>query len=310
MERSGTRISVGITCYGNEDSIGPLLLDIENQVFTSDRRIAEIIVVASGCTDNTLAAVRPFVARDPRIRLIVESRRSGKPSAINKILQSLEGSVLVLLSGDVRLPDGHFVEGLVSHCTDTISVVGCRPVPVNDRNTPAGYIGHLMWSMLDKTLMAEMTNGLCKQAGEAFAITRDAAEEIPLDVINDDAYLVLKAQLAGHGFAYAREIIVRNRTPDRIRDILLQRARIIRGHLQLKEIIGISPTDFRLRRPLIVVKVGTEEIKEQIANRKLRISGVLQAILLELAAHLLSRIWNPTNLWPKAESVKRDREDS
>ena len=70
-------------------------------------------------------------------------------------------------------------------------------MPVNGTKTAAGYIGSLMWNLHDRTLMAQVKNGLYKQAGEAFAIRRDAAEEIPSNIINDDAYLVLKAQIAG-----------------------------------------------------------------------------------------------------------------
>lgn len=306
-----TKVTVGVTCYNNGDNIGHLIADLQRQVFKTGGVATEVIVVASGCTDNTVSEVRERSVHDKTIRLIIEQHRNGKPSAINKILQAMTGDILVLVSGDIRLPDEHFIENILSHISRGADVVGCRPLPVNCTDTTEGYIGRLIWNLHDRTLIAQVANGLTKQAGEAFAIRRQAAEEIPPNVINDDAYLVLKAQLAGGEFAYAREITVRNRTPDRIRDILLQRARIIRGHKQLRDAIGTSPSALDIlifRRPLIFADIVIQEVKEQIMERRLRIVCFIQLIILELAAHLLSRIWNSSHLWPTAESAKWDRE--
>jgi poly-beta-1,6-N-acetyl-D-glucosamine synthase len=309
------RVTIGVTCFNNGDNIDALLTDIQNQtpLTNSGIIIAEVIVVASGCTDNTVPEIRERASHDPRIHLIVENQRFGKPSAINKILRMMTGDVMVLLSGDVRLSNAHFVNNLVSHCANGAGVAGCRPVPANGTNTNAGYIGSLMWNLHDRTLIAQVKNGLYKQAGEAFAIRRDAAGEVPSNIINDDAYLVLKAQIAGHRFDYARDVVVRNRTPDKLHDFLIQRARIIRGHQQLQEMIGTSPSVLDIlvfKRPLIVADVIMNEVREQIAKRTLRASCFFQLILLECAAHLLARVWNSSHLWPAAESARWDREGS
>jgi hypothetical protein len=225
----------------------------------------------------------------------------------------MSGEVLILLSGDVRLPSAHFVEALTSRFTDGVGVVGCRPVPINDIRTKGGYIGHLMWSLHDRTLEAQIRNGLRMQAGEAFAISRQAAEDVPLDVINDDAYLVLRAQLKGHKFAYAREATVLNKTPENLRDVLLQRARIIRGHLQLKQMIGVSPSvldTLIFRSPLIVARVVIQETKNQLRAGRLRIHWFSELLVLELTAHLFSRIWSPATPWPTAKSAKWSEHES
>jgi poly-beta-1,6-N-acetyl-D-glucosamine synthase len=305
------KVTVGVTCYNNGDNIGHLIADLQRQVFKTGEETTEIIVVASGCTDNTVSEVHERSTHDKKIRLIVEQHRNGKPTAINKILQVMTGDILVLVSGDIRLSDEHFIENILSHFSSGADVVGCRPLPANGTDTAEGYIGRLIWNLHDRTLMAQVENGLKKQAGEAFAIRREVAEEIPPDVINDDAYLVLKAQLAGGRFAYAREITVRNRTPDKVQDILMQRARIIRGHKQLRHSIGTSPSALDVlifKQPLIVADVLIQEIKEQITERRLKILCFLELIALEVAAHLLSGMWNFSHLWPTAESAKWDKE--
>jgi glycosyltransferase involved in cell wall biosynthesis len=160
-------------------------------------------VVASGCDDNTVTTVRKVTKRDPRVHLIVEDRRNGKPSAINKILEIMTGETLVLIAGDVRLPGALFVDRVVSCCKNGVGVVASRPTPINRVDTKAGYMGRLMWNLHDRTLIVQVENGLRMQAGEAFAILRNAAENVPLDVINDDAYLVLRTQITGQKCAYA-----------------------------------------------------------------------------------------------------------
>ena len=80
--RPTLRCSVGITAYNEEDNIGPLLDAMLDQ-HLHDVAITEIIVVASGCTDNTVPIVRSYQARDPRLQLIEQPERRGKTSAIN-----------------------------------------------------------------------------------------------------------------------------------------------------------------------------------------------------------------------------------
>jgi len=56
------RCSVGVTAYNEEANIGRLLDALLNQ-HLHDVEISEIIVVASGCTDNTIPIVESIAAR-------------------------------------------------------------------------------------------------------------------------------------------------------------------------------------------------------------------------------------------------------
>src|SRR5258708_38549843 len=77
--------SVGIMAYNEEGNIGPLLEALTSQRLKSVS-ITEIVVVASGCTDNTEAIVREWTMLDSRICLLVQEKRSGKAVAINEYL--------------------------------------------------------------------------------------------------------------------------------------------------------------------------------------------------------------------------------
>ena len=79
------RCSVGVTAYNEEANIGRLL-DALLEQHLHDVAISEIIVVASGCSDNTMPIVESYVAREPRIKLLVQPRREGKTAAVNIFL--------------------------------------------------------------------------------------------------------------------------------------------------------------------------------------------------------------------------------
>ena len=74
--------SMGIMAYNEEANIGRLLEAVTTQKF-KEVALTEIVVVASGCTDNTEAVVLEWAKRDARIRLISQEKRMGKASAIN-----------------------------------------------------------------------------------------------------------------------------------------------------------------------------------------------------------------------------------
>src|SRR5713226_2298586 len=110
------RCSIGITAHNEEANIGKLLDALLHQKLDSID-IAEIIVVASGCTDRTVSIIEEFAARDARIRLLEQKDREGKTSAINLFLQHAKEEICVLESGDT-LPNEESIENLVKLFAD------------------------------------------------------------------------------------------------------------------------------------------------------------------------------------------------
>jgi hypothetical protein len=68
--------------YNEEANIGPAVASILSQALRTGT-IEELIVVASGCEDRTAEIVTEASRTDPRVRLIEQSCREGKASAIN-----------------------------------------------------------------------------------------------------------------------------------------------------------------------------------------------------------------------------------
>src|SRR5436309_2816600 len=108
--------SVGVMAYNEEANIKRTL----DAILEQDSEMTcpvEVIVVASGCTDNTVPIVQEMMLSDPRISLIVQERREGKASAINLFLQQARSSVLVMVGADI-IPEKNALEKLCAHFSD------------------------------------------------------------------------------------------------------------------------------------------------------------------------------------------------
>jgi biofilm PGA synthesis N-glycosyltransferase PgaC len=140
------RCSVGVTAYNEEANIGALLAALIDQ-HLHEVEIAEIIVVASACTDRTVEIVKEYMAQDARVKLIEQEQREGKTSAINLFLQAAHCNICVLESGDT-LPHEYAVEHMVRMFRDpNVGMVGAQKMAVNTPDHIVGLLSHLRLRM-------------------------------------------------------------------------------------------------------------------------------------------------------------------
>jgi len=219
--------SVGVMAYNEEANIGRTLDAILNQIHFKTA-LTEIIVVASGCTDNTVGVVEEMMASEPRIQLLVQERREGKASAINLFLQRASSSILVMVGADI-IPELDTLEQLCTHFLDTqVGMVGAHPIPVNDQETFVGHAVHLLWLLHDR--MARRSPKL----GEVVAF-RNTVTSIPTDTAVDEISIQAAISAQKLSLVYEPEALVYNKGPMTIHDFLRQRRRIHAGHLKIRE---------------------------------------------------------------------------
>lgn len=224
------RCSVGITAYNEEANIGKLLEAMLDQKLYQ-AQITEIIVVTSGCTDHTEEIVREYMARDKRIKLLVQPCREGKTSAVNLFLQQAREDVCVLESGDT-LPRHDSIENLVRHFEDpNVGMTGAQKVPVNIPDHVIGYLSHLRLKM-EHQLCLEVP-----RTGELIAF-RKVFDRIPPDVAMDEAFVEALIIKRGMRVFYAPDAVVFNMGPETLGDFIRQRRRNYAGHLYLKDKYG------------------------------------------------------------------------
>lgn len=224
--------SLGIMAHNEAANIGRLLARVGASRL-DQVAVAEIIVVASGCTDDTEAIVREAAAADPRIRLISQPTREGKASAMNLFLRDAACDVLILSSADL-LPNEDAIERLVSPFADPeIGMTACRPEPLNDPATFMGFAAHLLWDLHHQMNLEGF------KAGEMIAF-RKVFARIPPHTAVDEASVEPLIRGQGYGVRYVPEAVVYNKGPETVDDFLRQRRRIYAGHLEMQAALGYS----------------------------------------------------------------------
>ena len=233
------RVTVGICAYNEAKNIGSLLDDvISQQELPSD---AEVLVVCSGCTDNTAEIVQRHAEKDLRIKVHVENERVGKASAINYILNNGVGDAFLFISADT-LPWKSCFKGLITKLqTPGVGVVCGKPVPINSLDSLTDRLVHVLWDFHDHVFKELNDSGLARHATEVFCIRSGIVESIPKETINDDAHIAFLAKKKGWLIKYNSESCVSICGPKTFSDYVKQRRRILQGHSQVKKVTGEFP---------------------------------------------------------------------
>jgi cellulose synthase/poly-beta-1,6-N-acetylglucosamine synthase-like glycosyltransferase len=272
------KCSVGVTAHNEEANIGQLLQALIDQKL-SRVALTEIIVVASGCTDRTIPIIEEYQRRDPRIRLIVQEERQGKPAAVNAFLREAREDICVLESGDT-CPGPDSIEHLVAMFEDPqVGMTGAQKVPVNAPSDVVGYLSHLRLRM-EHELCLEIP-----RLGELIAF-RKVFDQIPPDVAMDEAFVEAIVVQRGLQVRYAPQAVVYNKGPDTVGDFIRQRRRNYAGHLHLRRKYGYRVSSLDTGR---VLRIALDEFLGAIRG----ILGAVRIIayLMWLASlELLSRL--------------------
>lgn len=199
--------------------------------------IDEILLIYGGDDGS-----REYVATlaDPRLRPCFEAERQGKFRSFNRALELVRGEIVFLVSGDIRISPEVFAR-LEAHLTGDVVAAFPRVVPSNT-GTFVGGLGGKLWDLHDAQLADCAPLGLPAHGGELQAFRRSALEPLP-GVVNDDAYLCLRAIEKGYRVDYAREVEIQNTVPETLGEFLEQRSRVNYGHAQLL-VMGHEPFTF------------------------------------------------------------------
>lgn len=194
-----------------------------------ERDLTEIVVVASGCTDDTVEVAKSF---DPHVRVLVQEKREGKASAINLFLRETSAPIVIMESTDT-LPATGAIRRMLQHFNDSkVGAVGSRPIPTNVPNSIMGISAHILWKAhhliaSEKPKIGEMV---------AWRRINNEFEEFQLadTTAVDEAFIEAAINKAGYKLVYEPKAITYNRGPSNFKELVSQRKRIYRGHLSLK----------------------------------------------------------------------------
>lgn len=220
-------ITVGIPTYNEEKVIEATIDSVLTQISPED----EVIVVASGCTDNTVPLVQNIANQDKRIRLITEDERKGKASALNLIIQNAKSNIIVQTDGDVVLAS-NAINQLVKHFENPkIGGVSGKPVPVIPKDNL-----FYDWTIMSYRKIGEVREAATKQgtfwhlSGYLLAFRKEALPSVPFAKGAVDAWMGRIIQQNGYRMVYEPDAEVFVKAPLTIKDFIAQKARVRAGY--------------------------------------------------------------------------------
>lgn len=287
-------VSIGVCAYNEERNIRHTLDSILVQRIQGGS-VGEIIVVSSGSTDRTDSIVLEYGSRDGRVHLLRQEKREGKNSAVNAFMASANGDILVLVNADNNLAEGA-LERLVSHFTDPkVGVVGGRPMPVNRKDTLAGFAVHMLWDMHHRLSL------IYPKVGEAIAF-RNLHIQIPTGMQSDEDLVRMDLEKRGYRTEYEPEAFVINKGPETVGDYWKQRTRVNIGERYMKRLFDFDIPTWDSRY-LFQAYLGF------LKDNSSQIVRMTVAIVMEMLARAYASIYVKLDkgdkvMWSMVESTK------
>jgi poly-beta-1,6-N-acetyl-D-glucosamine synthase len=292
---SGLDCSVGIMAYNEQANISGAISSILGQQLSSGQ-ISELIVVASGCEDQTCPVVSEIAESDSRVRLIVQERREGKASAVNLFIGAARSPVLILVSADVLLKDGSLEALLHRFEVPSVGMVGGHPIPVNSEERFLGHAVHLQWRLHDRVARR------APKLGEIVAF-RNVVPSIPRDTAVDEISIQALISQLGYELVYEPSAVVYNRGPATVSEFLRQRRRIYAGHLRVRDRQGYSAPTMSVRRITCALWGSGTSATPREALWSLGTAG-LEATARALGAYDVVR-HRSSHIWQISDTTKR-----
>lgn len=273
-------VSVGICAYNEEANIANLMSNLLSQSLPENFDLREIIVVASGCTDNTERKVKKYQELDKRVKLIIQKERCGKASAVNLLLKECSSQIIIMESADT-IPAPETIGKLVRPLLDPrVGGTAARPIPINDGDSAADHISTLIWRYLHH----ELSSRKCRLSGELFAIRAGIVRKIPPEIVHDDVYIQHCIGKQAYKLVYVPDAFVFMKGPETITDLIKQRRKNIGGFLQLRQYTGITEPTVSPTKTLSILTKTLLKIQHLRA-----FIYIMFAVILEAYAHLLAR---------------------
>ncbi|MBV9945393.1 MAG: glycosyltransferase [Myxococcales bacterium] len=267
-------VSIVVPAFNEAANIRRLLTALLEQQ-TRIARIIEIVVVASGCTDETAEVARELGRGRPGMHVHVQERREGKVAAINAFLRMRDprAEVLVVCSADLD-PARDVIEKMTRALRDRpdLGMVGGRPVPTNDGSRLVGRMVKVLWDLHHRVALE------VPKMGEIVAVRANLVEYVSELSVVDEASIEDVVRAKGYRLGYVPDAVVENRGPDNLRDYFEQRRRVARGHYWLEFAFGYQVAT--LDR-LLLVRAALDTARREDRFGKL---ALVAAVGTEIAA--------------------------
>jgi cellulose synthase/poly-beta-1,6-N-acetylglucosamine synthase-like glycosyltransferase len=230
-------VTIGMAAFNEEGSIRQAL---QHLLAACDEAgiPCEFLVVASGCTDQTIGEARAVFERSVarQYKIINEGTRNGKSSALNTIISLAAGDIVIFCDADAIASHNAVRDFWKAFFEDPVlGVISARTVSLPGRSRWWNYVGEKSTNALHSLRAMADGSGLWMVSGHLYAVRRALWEPIPLGILADDCYTGLSAPRRGVKVSYLPDVTVGVRYPQALADYLRQKLRNRLARRQLSD---------------------------------------------------------------------------
>ena len=227
-------MSVIVVAYNEERTIATALQSIQLAIRQSACNV-ELIVVLTGCTDNTESEVYRVAKGIPTVRVFSKAERLSKSDALNLGASLAVGEILLFFDADLSF-DRHSI----SRIQDAFSKDGSldlafgRMIPLSGPSWWWSKVGQWTADVLNAIRGEQTGCGLWLVCGPLFAIRAGAWQPLPKGLISDDLYVGCHARERHLHIKYLPCVFAYGRYPQTLSDYLSQKLRNRSARIQLR----------------------------------------------------------------------------
>ena len=241
-ERGPAGFTVGICATGKSEGLPALIEGVmaESDAHGLDLRAA--VIVASECPAPLCSELMAIQVKDHRVQVLLEEVRHGKADAVNRILERVRGSFLMVVNADAAPEPGAIPSLLSAIRSDSrIGAISAMPV-VESRRGVSSLLVDMIWSTHNECSRLLNHMGISNHASEELAVFRlSAIGMLPQHLVNDGAFFAQTVRRKGYSVRFSDSARVCVETPRRVSDLIGQRRRILFGHAQVWRKAGSPP---------------------------------------------------------------------
>jgi poly-beta-1,6-N-acetyl-D-glucosamine synthase len=208
-EKPGGTFRVAILCamFNEEDVVRK---KIDNFKRLKDGNLS-LYIGSDGSTDRTNAILEEY-AKDERIKIFLFPRR-GKVHVLNDLMKEAKEEIFVFTDANSMFePDA--IQNLVAPFVDNGIGVVCGRLILLEENGLSGEGFYWRYETFIKKVES-LFNCVIGANGGIYAIRRELVSPLPINTINDDFTISMKALARGYGIRYAENAVATEKThPD------------------------------------------------------------------------------------------------
>lgn len=287
-------VSIAISAYNEEDNILNFLKSVVSQK-EEGFVINQILVIDDCSEDRTLKQISKV--KDSRIKVLVNKRRKGKSSNLNAIYSKVKADVLVQSDADVVFSHKYVVRDIVKPLLNKskYGMCGGNPMPAEAKTFIEAAVNHTVEAYIKLRPLVRNGENPLSADGRLLAFKKEVYKKlsIPVDMIANDEFAYFSNLSMGFRYKFVKSAIVSFRSPQNLRDQIVQNTRFRAAPLRLKKYFpnSLLEQEYSIDMSLLLRIYIVTFIKHPVHCVFIFILNLYTKILAHKAERLLTAKW-------------------